>query len=542
HEGERRVDEHTDNLTLARQAYTAQDWATAAARFDVVATERLTANDLAAYADAVWWLGRIEDNLRLSAAACDAFLADSRPVEAAWAAMVLGIFHLSRGDEPQGTGWIGRAGRLLEGIPECPVHGYLLHLTEVEASLQAGQPAAAVDAARRMQDLGRRLDQPDLVAMGLNGEGRALIKSGHVVDGLKLLDEAMVAVLGGELAPFVSGTLYCHTIAACHEVADIRRMTRWIELTERWLATFPAAVAFGGLCAVHRAQLHLFRGEWDEAERKALRVGADLDANRIDYAAEAWYVVAEARRLRGDPGAADAYDEAHARGRDPQPGRALLRLQEGDPAGAATSVRSAVAAVGTDPLRRAPLCAAAVEIAIAAGRLDDAAAVASELAATAGTYATSGLEAMAATARGAVLLAEGRAEEALPVLRDACRRWHDLGAVYDAAGTCVRLAEAYQALGDEASAAAEVARAEATYERLGAHRPARELPDGLTRRECEVLTLVADGRSNREIGEALYISDRTVARHLTNIFHKIGVTSRTQAARYAIDHGMTGTR
>lgn len=536
------MDERTDNLTLARQAHAAQDWATAAAHFDVVATERLTANDLAAYADAVWWLGRIEDNLRLNAAACDAFLADSRPVEAAWAAMVLGIFHLSRGDEPQGTGWIGRAGRLLEGIPECPVHGYLLHLTEVEASLQAEQPAAAVDAARRMQDLGRRLDQPDLVAMGLNGEGRALIKSGHVVDGLKLLDEAMVAVLAGELAPFASGTLYCHTIAACHEVADIRRMTRWIELTERWLATFPAAVAFGGLCGVHRAQLHLFRGEWDEAERKALRVGADLDANRIDYAAEAWYVVAEARRLRGDPGAADAYDEAHARGRDPQPGRALLRLQEGDPAGAATSVRSAVAAVGTDPLRRAPLCAAAVEIAIAAGRLDDAAAAASELAATAGTYATSGLEAMAAAARGAVLLAEGRAEEALPVLRGACLRWHKLGAAYDAAGTCVRLAEAYLALGDEPSAAAEVARAEATYERLGAHRPARELSDGLTRRECEVLSLVADGRSNRQIGEALYISDRTVARHLTNIFHKIGVTSRTQAARYAIDHGMTGSR
>jgi DNA-binding NarL/FixJ family response regulator len=274
----------------------------------------------------------------------------------------------------------------------------------------------------------------------------------------------------------------------------------------------------------------------------ALQVVTDLDAMRVDYAAEAWYVVAEARRLRGDPTAADAYDEAHARGRDPQPGRALLRLQMGNAGGAATSVRSAVAAAGTDPLRRAPLCAAAVEIAVAAGRLDDAAVAASELAATAATYATSGLEAMAAGARGAVLLAEGLAEEALPVLRDACRRWQELGATYDAAGVRVRLAEAYRALGDEASAAAEIARAEATYERLGAHRPARETPDGLTRRECEVLTLVADGHSNRQIGEMLYISDRTVARHLTNIFHKIGVTSRTQAARYAVDRGMTATR
>jgi DNA-binding NarL/FixJ family response regulator len=536
------VDELSDNLTQARRAYALQDWGMAAAHFDAVATDRLTADDLAAYADALWWLGRIEDNLRLGAAACSAFVAESRPVEAAWAAMMLGIFHVSRGDEPQGTGWSARAGRLLEGIPECRVHGYLLLLTEVEASLQAGHPAAAVDAARRIQDLGRRLDQPDLVAMGLNGEGRALIKSGRSVDGLKLLDEAMVAVLGGELDPFASGTLYCHTIAACHEVADIRRMTRWIELTERWLATFPAAVVFGGLCAVHRAQLHLFRGEWDEAERKALRLVTDLDANRIDYAAEAWYVVAEARRLRGDPTAADAYDETHARGRDPQPGRALLRLQAGDPAGAARSVRSALAAVGTDPLRRAPLCAAAVEIAVAAGRMDDAAAAASELAATAGTYATSGLEAMAATARGAVLLAEGREEDALAVLRDACRRWLELGAAYEAAGTCALLADAYRGFGDESSAGAEVARAETMYERLGVHRLARGSPDGLTRRECEVLALVADGRSNREIGEALYISDRTVARHLTNIFHKIDVTSRTQAARYAIDHGLTSTR
>ena len=315
------MDEHGDSLTRARRAYAAQDWRSAAAHFDAVPPERLTADDLAAYADAVWWLGRIEDNLRLGAAAYDAFLADSRPAEAARTAMVLGIFHMARGDEPQAVGWLGRAGRLAEGIPECPVHGYLLSFTAVEASLMAGQPAAAVDAARRVQDLGRRVDAPDLVAMGMNGEGRALIRSGHLVDGLALLDEAMVTVLDGQLAPFISGTLYCHTIAACHEVADVRRMTRWTDLAERWLTTFPAAVLFGGLCGVHRAQLLLLRGEWDEAEQVALRVVVDLDASRIDYAAEAWYAVAEARRLRGDPGAADAYDEAHARGRDPQPGR-----------------------------------------------------------------------------------------------------------------------------------------------------------------------------------------------------------------------------
>lgn len=533
--------ETADVLVLARQAHGAHDWANAAAHFDAVGAERLTADDLAAYADALWWLGRVEDNLRLMAVAYEAFLADSRPANAAWVATLLGIFHMGRGDQPQAMGWIGRAGRLLEGIPECPAHGLLLQITSVEANLQAGNPAAAVDAARHMQAIGNRIDETGLVVLGLNCEGRALIRAGQVVDGLALLDEAMVAARDSHLGPFLTGSLYCHTIAFCHEVADLGRMSRWTDLTEDWLATLSGVGVFGGLCAVHRAQLHVLRGAWEEVERSALPV-TELDGMRVDYAAEAWYVLAEARRLRGDPTAADAYNEAHARGRDPQPGRALLQLQGGDAAGAATSVLTALTAVGGDPLRRAPLCAAAVEIAIAAGRLEDAKAATSELVATAATYATSGLEAMETAARGAVLLAEGRAEEALPVLRDACRRWHELGAAYNAASTCVLLARAYRMLGDEASADAEEAQAEATYERLCAHRHGQRPPGGLSRRECEVLALVAEGHTNRQIGETLFISDRTVARHLTNIFNKIGATSRTQAARYAVDHGLTGAR
>ena len=355
-------------------------------------------------------------------------------------------------------GWLSRSKRLLEGVPECRVHG-LLALTGVDANLVAGQPAAARDAARQIRDLGRRLNAPDLVAVGLNAEGRALIRSGAVADGLALLDEAMVTVLEGGLDPFMTGVLYCHTIAACHEVGDVLRMTRWTELAEQWLTTVPAEVTFGAMCAVHRAQLKLLRGAWDQAESGALHVVASLDVNRLDYAAQAWYVVAEVRRLRGGAGAADAYDEAHARGYDPQPGRSLLRLADGDAEGALASVLSAVAAAGPDPLRRAPLCAALVEIAIAAGHPSDAAAAAAELAQTAATFATSGLEAMAATARGAVLLAEGNVAEALPMLRDACRRWYELGSAYDAAGTCVRLAEAYRAFDDTASADAELARA-----------------------------------------------------------------------------------
>ena len=530
------MDEHGSALRQARDAYAEGDWPTAAARFDSVAHEQLTADDLASYFKAVWWLGRTEDGLNIGAAAYEALVADSQPVEAVETAMWVGAWHLTRGDEPQGFGWWGRAERLAEDAPESAAHGYLLYFTQVQMNLVMGEPAKAIDAARRVRDLGRRFDDPNLVAAGLHGEGIALLKLGQVVDGLVLIDEAMVNVLNDRTTPFFAGALYCFTIKACHEVAEIRRMARWTDITERWLASQPAALTLDAMCRVHRAQLQLLRGDWDNAEGGAGGVTEQLEVDRVDYAAEGWYLVGEVRRLRGDSTAADAYKEAHARGRDPQPGRALLQLQHGDASGAAKSIRSALIAAGSDPLRRAQICAAAVEIALAAGQLEEAADAESELAETAAKYATSGLEAMAATARGALLLANGRAKEALPVLRDACRRWVDLGAEYDAAGTCRLLARTYRELGDETSAATEEARAEETYQRLGAHQPEAEPSHGLTRRECEVLALVTEGKSNQQIGEELFISDRTVARHLTNIYNKIGVTNRTEAARYALHH------
>jgi DNA-binding NarL/FixJ family response regulator len=493
------------------------------------------ADTLEQAADSVWLEGRTADALRLRAEAFEAFVAEGRPAEAAMSAVLLAILHLGRGEEPQASGWLGRAGDLAKDVPGSRAQGYLLFLGEVEQNLRGGRPAAAVDAARQLRELGHRIGDPDLAVLGLHAEGRSLLRAGNVAGGLKLIDEAMLGVSGGRLTTFMCGTLYCHTIAACHEVADLLRMSRWSQVAQTWVDA-TSAVVFDGLCAVHRAQLQLLRGELLEAESTALGVVALLDSARIDYAAEAWYVVADSRRLRGVVSAAEAYAEAHARGRDPQPGRALLQLRSGDAAGAARAIRAAMAAAGPDPLKRAPLCAAAVDIQLAAGAIDDARAAAAELERTAATYPTSGLQAMEVTARGTALLCAGDAEGALPALRAACQRWLELASPIEAARVCERLAEAYEALGDHASAAAELARARATYGRLGIR--ATELPDGLSRREAEVLGLLAAGGSNREIAQALVISDRTVARHLTNLYRKIGVTSRTQAARYAVDHGL----
>ena len=158
------MDGHGDALTQARRAHAAGDWFTVVALFESVPTEQLTALDLLAYFEAVWWLGRSKDALRVGAAAYEALLADSRPVEAVRLTVLVVLTHLSRGDEPQAHGWAGRAGRVLNEIPENAAHGHFLWLTEVLINLYAGEPAAAVDAANRVQDMGRRFNDPDLVA------------------------------------------------------------------------------------------------------------------------------------------------------------------------------------------------------------------------------------------------------------------------------------------------------------------------------------------------------------------------------------------
>jgi DNA-binding NarL/FixJ family response regulator len=258
--------------------------------------------------------------------------------------------------------------------------------------------------------------------------------------------------------------------------------------------------------------------------------------------------VGEVRRLRGDlAGAEEAFRQAHALGRDPQPGLAMLRLAHGQVTAALASIRATLAAERSDRLARARLCAAQVEIALEAGDIEAARLASEELTETANIYHSSGLEAAAPQAQGAVLLADGRPADALQALRLACLRWQQLNAPYEAARVRLLLARAYDALGNRDAATLELDAAEAVFTRLGAAPDAKRtaslrsrtrLPDGLTEREAEVLALVAAGKTNREIADALVISEKTVARHLSNIFTKLDLPSRTAAAAYAFEHGL----
>ena len=539
-----------ESLAAARSADRRRRWSAAHRQLEAVADRHdVNPDDLALLADSAWWLGRVDESIAAGQGAYHGFLEAARPRAAAMAAIGVAVNMLLRGDDAPGAGWIQRAGRLLGDQPECPEQGYLRYLVEVEGALDGPDLEGVGAAARAVADLGRRHRVPDLVAAGTVGEGRALVRLGRVPEGTALLDEAMVAVLAGELQPDWAGNVYCHMMAAYHELADANRAARWVAATGEWLATLPAAVVFTGICRVHRSQLLALTGDWARAEAEAAAVCVGLTGIHTAAAAEAHFQLAELRRLRGDrSAAAEEYGRAHALGRDPQPGLALLRLAEGNHAAAAAAIEAALVAHPHDALARARLRAAQVEVALARNDLPGARTAVDELEATAARYATSGLCGAATSAVGALRLAESRPADALPLLVEAARLWQGCRARYETARVRLLLARAYRALGDLESAARELDVADATFAELGAvpdraavatlRAPARRLPGGLTGREVDVLACLARGRTNRQIAEALTISEKTVERHLTNIFTKLDVTSRTAAAGFAHEHGL----
>jgi DNA-binding CsgD family transcriptional regulator len=537
-----------DARSAAREAYQRCDWQAARDGFAAAASSAdLSADDAFAFAGAAWWLGRVEESLTAGEQAYRRYLEGDRPERAAMAAIHIAVDLFLRGDEVVGSGWIQRAQRLLDDRPDSAEHGYLTYLLEVEAALGGPALDEVIASAGRVAELGHRHRDVNLVALGMLGQGRALVKQGRMDDGLALLDEAMVAVLTEDLGPEWAGNVYCHLMSACHELGDVRRAVAWTQATTSWLETLPAAVLFTGICRVHRSQVFQATGGWDEAEREAAQVCADLEHIHVASVAEAHYQVAELRRLRGDLDAAEAaYEEARARGRDPHPGLALLQLAQGRSEVAVAAISAAVASV-EDPLARVRLRAAQAEIALAAGDPDLAEEACAEVGDLAGRYRSDGFVALQRSTRAACLLTGGRPEEALPLLRSSARSWRELGMPYEAARTGVLAARACEALGDLDGARRELDAAAAVFERLGAAGDLAEVAtlrgrardaDGLTRRELEVLAEVASGSTNRAIAERLVISEKTVARHLSNIFVKLGCSSRTAAAAYAFERGL----
>jgi DNA-binding NarL/FixJ family response regulator len=338
-------------------------------------------------------------------------------------------------------------------------------------------------------------------------------------------------------------------IAACLELGDVGRAGEWSDAARAWCETVPAESPFPGLCRVNRAEVAILRGAWPEAEAEATRASEELMGQGPVASGAAWYQVGEARRRAGNlDGAEEAFTRAQELGFQPQPGSALLRLAQGKVEAARSALRVAVAAETGNPLRRARLLSASVELALDAGELDDAGDAVGELEAISHAFPTAMLAASVDTARGSLFLAQGDAAAALERLRRACTSWQDLRLPHEAARARMLCGQAARAVGDEDGGRAELRAALAAFERLGATRDAAEaklllegrgdLPGGLSEREAEVLRLVATGKSNRQIATELVISEHTVARHVQNIFTKLNLSSRSAATAFAFEHGL----
>jgi DNA-binding CsgD family transcriptional regulator len=473
-----------------------------------------------------------------------------------WAAMRL----LSLGEMARGGGWLARAQRLVEG-QECVECGYL-RLPLVFRFNAMGDFAAARSVAAEAAEIGARHADRDLVALGRTFEGRALIRDGRLSEGLSLLDEAMVDVTMDELTPIVSGLIYCGVIEACQQSFALQRAREWTEALSVWCEGQPQLVAFAGACHIHRSQIMQLGGEWSEAAVEARLATARLADTKDNDAGKARYQEGELHRLRGELALAEkAFAAANERGRDPQPGLALLRLAQGRIEQAAATTRRVLSATSA-PLERAGFLPAHVEIMLAAGDATEARRAADELAELAERLGMEVLGAMADHAQGVVAIAEGDAQAAIAPLRRAQELWQRAGAPYPSARIRVAMARAFRALGDEDGAALEIAAAKKVFTELGAAPDLRMLKPmetsaagtsasaneskhapvahDLSPRELEVLLLVASGKTNKAIASALFVSEKTVHRHVSNIFTKLSVSSRSGATAWAYQNGLVG--
>jgi DNA-binding CsgD family transcriptional regulator len=473
---------------------------------------------------------------------------------AARCAFWLAVGLLNRGEAARGEGWLARARRQLEDGPhECAELGYVA-LPGAIGQVYGGQHAAAAETASTAAAIGERCGDADLVAFARMVQGRALMRMGRTAEGMALLDEVMVAVLGDEVSPMLAGDIYCSVIEGCNEVYDLRRAYEWTVALARWCDAQPDLVPYRGQCQVHRAEIMLRHGAWPTADDAAVDAYQRLTRPPPHPAAgNAAYLLADLRRLRGEyAGAEESYREASRWGREPQPGLALLRLAQGRTDIAEASIRRALAEA-TDPAARPLQLAAAVEILLAAGDLAAARDAAAELAGVAADADADAplLDALAAHWTGAVRAAEGEHPAALAPLRRAWTLWQRVEAPYEAARARTLLGQACRNIGDEDSAMMEFDAAAAVFARLGAApdlarieelaasaRKPPPAPAGLTAREVDVLRRVATGRSNREIAADLVLSEATVARHVSNILTKLAVRSRAAATAFAYEHGL----
>ncbi len=538
----------TDPLERARNAFDEGRW-TAAYGFFREADEQssLGADELEDMALNAYLIGRDSEAVALLARALRQREHGEDP-RAARTSFWLGFVAHNRGDHAQAEAWFGRAEQLLPPQPlDLPERVYAL-LPQAFLTLVRGNAEEAGRLFSAAFDLARRHHDADAEVLACLGRGQSLVAQGDSEAGIPVLDAALATATTAGVSPVIVGLAYCAVISSCRAAFDVDRAREWTDALDHWCKAHPDLSPYRGQCLIHRAEIDQLRGDWSQALDEAQRACRRLErAPDRAAAGAAHYQLAELHRLCGRLEDAEGNYRAAGRwGHDVQPGLALLRLAQGDIAAAVAGLRRVMEVEAEGDVRRIALASAYVEVMLAAGDVTAARRGADELLAAAEGSGSAHLRAIADHASGCVLLAEGRPVEALASLRRALRVWSGSNVPYEAARAQASIATACAELGDHDGAAMAREAAQRTFEELGARGElARVEPTsgstfgrGLTGREIEVLRLVTRGLTNRQIASELAISEKTVARHLSNIFVKIDVPSRAAATAYAFTHNL----
>jgi class 3 adenylate cyclase len=501
-----------DSLEAGREAARKHAWRDAYELLQRADADGLLgAEDLDHLGEAAWWTGRLEEAIDFRERAYAAHVEAGEPRRAALLAMMISGDHAKKGAVSVASGWLSRATRLLADEPEGIEHGHLA-LARGSAAVMMGQLQPAQEELARAQELATRFGDRNLEAMAMVFKGTTLVMSGQVSEGLALLDEATAAAVSGELEPLATGMVYCVTIHSCQTLGDCGRAAEWTTAANRWCDRLDVS-GFPGACRVHRAEIMRLQGNWDRAEEQAVQACDELGGYFNLITSAGFYEIGEIRRRRGDfAEAEEAYRKASELGHptSTQPGLALLRLAQGKVESAAAAIKRELENEGLDPLTRASLLPAQIEIGLAAGELARARGAAAELEEIADLYRIDGvrtprMEGTLQLTLGQIRLAERDFEGAVSAFKAARSTWEKVGAPYETAQARMLLGIAYRGEGDEHSARDEIVAAKTTFERLGAaldrHRAAELLGEAGTERTFVFTDIVDSTKLLEALGE-----------------------------------------